>query len=79
MTDKVEKDMDGFGPGGGSEGGGGGGAQSVGGTVGSGSGGNDSKYEASGFDDQDTSTDDSTSMGTPEVGDYYANKGWTRK
>ena len=75
VTDKVEKDMDGFGPGGGSEGGGGGGAQSVGGTVGSGSGGNDSKYEASGFDDEDTSTDDSTSMGTPEAGDFYVTKG----
>ena len=67
--------MAGFGPGGS---GGGGGAQSSGGGIVGGtatSGKKDNKFEASGFDDEDTSTDDSTSMGTPEAGDFYVTKG----
>ena len=75
VTKKVEEGMAGFGPGGS---GGGGGAQSSGGGIVGGtatSGKKDNKFEASGFDDEDTSTDDSTSMGTPEAGDFYVTKG----
>ena len=75
VTKKVEEGMVGFGPGGS---GGGGGAQSSGGGIVGGtatSGKKDNKFEASGFDDEDTSTDDSTSMGTPEAGDFYVTKG----
>ena len=75
VTKKVEEGMAGFGPGGS---GGGDGAQSSGGGIVGGtatSGKKDNKFEASGFDDEDTSTDDSTSMGTPEAGDFYVTKG----
>ena len=75
VTKKVEEGMAGFGPGG--SGGGGGAQSSGGGSVGgtATSGKKDNKFEASGFDDEDTSTDDSTSMGTPEAGDFYVTKG----
>ena len=76
VTEKVEKEIDASGIKGGS--GGGGGAQSSGGGIVGGtatSGKKDNKFEASGFDDEDTSTDDSTSMGTPEAGDFYVTKG----
>ena len=75
VTKKVEEGMAGFGPGGS---GGGGGAQSSGGGIVGGtatSGKKDNKFEASGFDDNDISTDDDTSMGTPEAGDFYVTKG----
>ena len=76
VTERVEKGIDASGIKGGS--GGGGGAQSSGGGIVGGtatSGKKDNKFEASGFDDEDTSTDDSTSMGTPEAGDFYVTKG----
>ena len=74
VTKKVEEGMAGFGPG--SSGGESGGSQ-TGGVASSGTStsSNNNKFEASGFDDEDTSTDDSTSMGTPEAGDFYVTKG----
>ena len=50
-----------------------GGGGIVGGTATSGK--KDNKFEASGFDDNDISTDDDTSMGIPEAGDFYVTKG----
>ena len=76
VTERVEKGIDASGIKGGS--GGGGGAQSSGGGIVGGtatSGKKDNKFEASGFDDNDISTDDDTSMGTPEAGDFYVTKG----
>ena len=78
VTERVEKGIDASGIKGGAGGGAGGGAQSSGGGIVGGtatSGKKDNKFEASGFDDEDTSTDDSTSMGTPEAGDFYVTKG----
>ena len=74
VTKKVEEGMAGFGSGSsGSESGG----SQTGGVASSGTStsSNNNKFEASGFDDEDTSTDDSTSMGTPEAGDFYVTKG----
>ena len=76
VTERVEKGIDASGIKGGS--GGGGGAQSSGGGIVGGtatSGKKDNKFEASGFDDNDISKDDDTSMGTPEAGDFYVTKG----
>ena len=78
VTERVEKGIDASGIKGGGGGGAGGGAQSSGGGIVGGtatSGKKDNKFEASGFDDNDISTDDDTSMGTPEAGDFYVTKG----
>ena len=74
VTKKVEEGMAGFGSG--SSGSESGGSQTGGGaSSGTSTSSNNNKFEASGFDDEDTSTDDSTSMGTPEAGDFYVTKG----
>ena len=76
VTSEIEKGMAGFGPGGS---GGGGGAQSTGG--GASSGGIEAGAFTKATDDDIKreknldSSDDSTSMGTPQAGDYYVTKG----
>ena len=83
VTSEVEKGSAVFGPGGGG-GSGSGGAQSSGGGITGGTGTSSSGIEAGAFTEatdedikreKNLDSDDSTSMGTPQAGDYYVTKG----